>query len=72
MRSDLEIYNNLGVMDEQEGHWKEAELNYRRALEIDPYFASVYNNLGGVYIKQGQWEKAKEYFSSPDLKSSSA
>ena len=37
--SDLEIYNNLGVMDAKEGNWKEAELNYRKALKIDPFSA---------------------------------
>ena len=27
---DSKIYNNLGVVDELDGHLKEAELNYRR------------------------------------------
>ncbi len=62
MSNDLEIYNNLGIMDEQESHLKEAELNYRRALKRDLFSGEIYNNLGSLYYKQGQWKKAKEYF----------
>ena len=41
---------------------KQAELNYKMALKINPFSASTYNNLGVIYFEQGQWEKAKEYF----------
>lgn len=50
-------------MDSKEGHWNEAELNYKKALKINPLAASIYNNLGFVHINQGQTLKAKEYFS---------
>lgn len=60
--SDLEIYNNLGIMDAKDGNWKGAELNYRKTLRIHPFSASTYCNLGDLYYKQGQWDKAKEYF----------
>ena len=60
--SDIEIYNNLGILDEREGLLKEAELNYRRALKISPSSASTYCNLGTVYLKEGQRDKARKYF----------
>jgi len=60
--SDITIYNNLGMMDEEIGNWQGAELNYRKALGIDPYSAGAYDNLGSLYIKQGQWGKAGKYF----------
>ena len=49
-------------MDEQESNWKQAELNYGRALKIDRFSGRIYNNLGSLYFKQGQLKKAKEYF----------
>ena len=59
-------------MDEQEGNWKSAELNYRRALEIDPYFASVYNNWGVFMSDRANGRKLKNIFWVHDFKSSSA
>jgi tetratricopeptide (TPR) repeat protein len=60
--SDLEIYNNIGVMDEQEGDLKGAEYNYKRVLRIYPHSSEAYNNLGALCLKEGQWNKAEEYY----------
>lgn len=60
--SDLEIYHNLGVIDETDHNWKEAESNYKKALKIAPLSAATYNNLGFVFLYQGQSSKAKECF----------
>jgi len=60
---DLDIYQNLGVIDVKDGHWKDAEINFRRVLAINSFSEAAYNNLGSLYQQQGQWKKAKEYFS---------
>jgi len=62
-QSDIEIFNNLGVINTSEGKWKQAELNYQKALSLNSFNSSAYNNLGSIYLKQGQLEKAKQYFS---------
>jgi tetratricopeptide (TPR) repeat protein len=60
--SDADIYVNMGLMDEANSDWKEAELNFRRVLKINPLSAAAYHNLGVIYLKNGQWEKARKYF----------
>ena len=60
--SDVEIYNNLGVIDEGEGRFKAAESNYKLALKLYPFSAAAINNLGSIYMAEGLEEKAKAYF----------
>ena len=68
------IFNNLGSLylsiflktRELENYQKSIE-NFKRALELDPNYASAYNGLGAAYSKGGNvdgaifcWEKAVE------------
>ena len=60
--SDADVYNNLGVIDFDEGHYKNAELNYQMSLKIDPYLAGDHYDLGFLYLSEGKLDKAKENF----------
>jgi tetratricopeptide (TPR) repeat protein len=46
---DPRIYNLLGVVDAQEHRFREAESNFRRAIQAAPGFAGAYLNLGRLY-----------------------
>jgi len=59
---DAVIYNELGLIDQTEGHLKEAETNYVKALKIYPNSAATFDNLGSIYLALGQFDKAKAYF----------
>ena len=53
---------NLGVLYRQQGRLEEALDASRRALAVDPHFASAYNNLGYALLVQGQVEEAILHF----------
>jgi len=61
-QSSYLIYENLGVIDEKEGHFKDAELNIKNALSLNPFSSRDYAYLAFVYFEEGQWKKAKEGF----------
>lgn len=54
------VYSGLGRYFQIAGDRDKSLKNYRRALEINPYFAEVYNELSGIYFKQGEYGKARE------------
>lgn len=49
--------HNLGNAYKNLGKYKEAEVEYRKALEIDPKFYFTYNELADLYQKTGEKEK---------------
>jgi len=42
--------------------YNEAEKHYRKALEIDPKFASAHNNLILLLIEMNRHDEAKEQY----------
>jgi len=60
--SDFQIYNNLGIIEAQDRHFNQAEINYKIALKINPSSGAAYNNLGTLYELRHQWQNAKESF----------
>jgi len=52
-----DIYNNWGLLLGKEGKMKEAEILFRKALEINPFLATAYINLGNILISQGRLEE---------------
>lgn len=60
--SDANIYLNLGVIDEDMAHLKDAELNYKMALKINPKMVEAYDDLGSMYLSQGKLKIAQQYF----------
>ena len=47
--SDVRVYSNYGVILRNFEKLKEAELYTRKAIELNPNFASAYSNLGGIF-----------------------
>lgn len=47
---DPENFNFLGIAYYRSGNFPKALENYRKALDIDPNYASVYNNMGSLYL----------------------
>jgi Flp pilus assembly protein TadD len=43
------VWNELGVLDRQQGRFAEAEKAYRRAIELEPAYAPAYYNLAVLY-----------------------
>ncbi len=43
------VWNELGVLDRQQGRFAEAEQAYRRAIEVEPGYAAAYYNLAVLY-----------------------
>ncbi len=43
------LYNFLGVLEAQQGHYREAESSFVKAVELAPPYAAAYLNLGRLY-----------------------
>lgn len=54
------IHHNLGNTYKQLARYKEAEKEYKKALEIDPNFSFSYYALADLYQITGEGEKLKE------------
>ena len=52
-------WSNLGRAHELAGHWKEAEVNYLRAIERDPKNKSARMNYGILLAKRDRIDEAK-------------
>ena len=50
--------NNLGNVLKTDGRFQEAELHYKRAIEIRPDYAPAYINLGTLLVARGRPEEA--------------
>ena len=60
--SHPEALNNLGVLFENNGHFKQALDYYRKALKARPDFSNAWLGIGDVYQKQGQLPLALEAY----------
>ncbi|MFN7971165.1 MAG: tetratricopeptide repeat protein [Acidobacteriota bacterium] len=56
------VENQLGHIDYQEGRYEDAIKRYRRALTLDPTFATPWHNLGLVHVHQKDYDSAIECF----------
>ena len=55
---DYRVFSNYGVILKGHGNLKEAELSYRKAIEIKPDFADAHYNLGIILKDLGKSEEA--------------
>ncbi|MFH1752948.1 MAG: tetratricopeptide repeat protein [Candidatus Omnitrophota bacterium] len=55
-------HNNLGTAYERTERYREAEDEFKMAIEIDPYDPLARNNLGVVYRRTGRLDLALEQF----------
>ena len=51
------MFSNYGVILQSIGKFQEAELLYRRAIEINPTFADTYSNLGIILRQRGKLQE---------------
>lgn len=57
-----DVWNDLGVMVEQQGRLDDARECYEKALEFEPRMLQAMINLGVVARRQGDWEAAARHF----------
>ncbi len=56
----INAYHNAGVKKTQISDWKQASLNFKKALELDPDNKERYSPLALAYAKDGKLEEALE------------
>ncbi len=57
--NDHRIFSNYGIILKDLGKLKEAEISYRKAIELDPDYAIAYLNLGIILVDLGKLQEAK-------------
>lgn len=60
--TDVEVYNNYGVVLKKLNRKKDAEEAYLSALDLKDDYVEAYNNLGVLYISNADYHKAKTQF----------
>ena len=48
------VYTGLGIIFSRQGDYRKAEVEYRKAYELDPGFPMYANNLSYIYARQGK------------------
>jgi len=56
------IHNALGLVYQQIGETEAAEINFKRAIKLDPSDSSSLNNYGLFLCQNQQFDEADEYF----------
>jgi tetratricopeptide (TPR) repeat protein len=53
------LYRNaVGAVLLNLGRFPDAQVEFQKAVELDPTYADAYHNLGSAYAEQGKWEEA--------------
>lgn len=55
-------YRKEGLDLQRSGNTEEALVLYQKAIELDPFYATVYNDLGVLYEGHGDLERAEENY----------
>jgi Flp pilus assembly protein TadD len=58
-RGEAKKHVEFGVVVAQKGLWREAILQWERAVAIDPTYAAAFNDLGIAYEHEGDLDKAR-------------
>ena len=53
------VFSNYGVFLSEIGKYKEAEIELKKAISLNPKYANAYYNLAVIWISQGNLEKAE-------------
>jgi tetratricopeptide (TPR) repeat protein len=61
-RSAYELYLRASELDEDTDTMAEAEVLYRRAIELDPWLTIAYTNLGNICFRRQDIERAEELY----------
>ena len=60
---DHRVFSNYGVVLKNLGQTQEAELSYRKAIEIKPDYADAHSNLGIMLLQKGEYNLSLKYLS---------
>ena len=63
-KSDIALFNKLGIALRGQGKWREAIDNYTRALSISPDDEGLFYNMGMAYFDGGEKRMAAKCFES--------
>ena len=67
---DYRVYSNYGIYLMEIGKHKEAEIELKKAIDLNPQYANAYYNLGVLLIGQGNFKEAEiELKKAVELKS---
>ena len=56
---DYRVFSNYGIFLNEIGKTKEAELNLKKAISLNPNYANAYYNLAVIFIDKGNLENAE-------------
>ena len=56
---DYRVYSNFGIYLMEIGRHKEAEIELKKAIDLNPQYANAYYNLGVLLIGQGNFKEAE-------------
>lgn len=58
-KSDIVLFNQLGISLRKQGRWKDAIIEYKRAIKISPEDENLYYNVGMAFAEGGDFLQAK-------------
>jgi Tfp pilus assembly protein PilF len=61
-RAEAKKHVEFGVVVAQKGLWREAILQWERAVAIDPTYAAAHNDLAIAYEHEGELDKARDAY----------
>lgn len=56
-----EAWYNVGLLEQNQGHLKEAKEAYNKAIEMRPDMAGPYTNIAKMLIDEGNYDEAEKY-----------
>jgi len=59
---NIAAYNNLGNVFKAQRKFEDAEINYKKALKINPSFTNAIVNLGNLFFEINDYQKAIENY----------
>lgn len=59
---DCDVFANIGVCYLNLKQYRQARLNLRKAMKLDPYNDEVFFHLGKCFLAENKWEIAQQYF----------
>ena len=62
IRKNANVFFKKGEQLQEREMYKEAEMEYEKALQIDSQYAEAWSNLGYTLRKQGQFDRAVEAY----------
>ncbi len=62
LKQDTNVYNRLGIALRKKGRFKEAILEYRKAIKVDPNDEVLYYNIGRAFMQDKNFNSARKAF----------